>query len=469
MNLHKHQHEFVNAIRAKLASGCRSVLGVAPVAFGKTVVSSYIADQAVSKGKRVIFTVHRDNLVKQTSETFKQFGIDHGFIVAGSAYDRSKMVHVASIQTLARRTAIVMPPDLIVIDEAHLAKAKKWEQVIKWSLDHGAYVLGNSGSPTRLDGKPLGDIFHDMVESVDMQWLISEGYLSDYRYYAPTMPDMSCVKKSMGDFSTSESEAVIDTPTITGDAVAHYKKHAMGKRTICFCTTVKHAQHVADQFNRAGVIAGVVSAKTPDNERRKMFIDLADGRLQVLCNVELVTTGFDLSAQAGRDVTIECVIMLRPTQSVALFIQMVGRALRRKPYPAIILDHVGNAQRLGLPDDKREWSLTGKNSGKKKSETLAPVTCKHCFGQIRRPAPSVCPLCGGQLDSASGGRSEIEQVAGELVELTPEQRAQERAIKKLEEKNAKTIEQLTELGKQRGYKYPSQWAIHKFNARRIHA
>jgi superfamily II DNA or RNA helicase len=358
--------QFIDQIRDQYKSGSKSVLGVAPVAFGKTVVSSYIAKSAQDKGSRVIFTVHRDNLVHQTSATFKDFGIDHGFITANEKYDTRKTVHIASIQTLARRTGIILLPDLLVVDECHLAKAKTWQDVILWAKNNGSRILGNSGSPSRLDGKPLGDLFDSMVESVPMSWLIDQGFLSSYRYFAPTMPDMSGVKKSMGDFSDSDTVEVMDTPKITGDAVTHWLKHAKGMRTICFCVTIAHAEHTAQSFKQAGIAAAVVSAKTPANERKRMFIDLADGKLQVLCNVELVTTGFDLSAQAGRDVPVECVIMLRPTQSLALYIQMVGRALRRKPYPAVILDHAGNSSRHGLPDDERKWRCT-------RRETSAPM------------------------------------------------------------------------------------------------
>jgi superfamily II DNA or RNA helicase len=301
-----------------------------------------------------------------------------------------------------------------------------------------------------------------MVESKPMGWLIEQGFLSNYRYFAPTMPDMAGVKKTMGDFSDKEAAEVMDKPKITGDAVTHWLKHARGMRTICFCVTIAHAEHTAASFQAAGITAAVVSAKTPAHERKKMFIDLADGRLQVLCNVELVTTGFDLSAQAGRDVPVECVIMLRPTQSLALYIQMVGRALRRKPYPAVILDHAGNSSRHGLPDDEREWSLDGKPAKGAKSTTNAPATCSGCFGQVRRPTPSHCPHCGEPM-RAEVKPKELAHDDGELVEVTKSEKRRELLR---EAGKARSIEDLTELGRQRGYRYPAQWATKVFNARR---
>jgi superfamily II DNA or RNA helicase len=179
--------------------------------------------------------------------------------------------------------------------------------------------------------------------------------------------------------------------------------------------------------------------------------------------VELITTGFDLSSQVGRNVPVETVILLRPTMSLALYIQMVGRALRRKPYPAIILDHAGNVQRHGLPDDEREWSLEGRTKAtvKKAVEVRPPLTCEGCFNQIRRPAPQTCPHCGAELGMKA---RKIEETEGNLVEIDDSAREALRLARKKEQANAQTLEELIALGTARGYKNPTGWAknLHEF-------
>lgn len=457
-----HQFDFINEIRESFKTH-RAVLGCAATGFGKTVVSSYIAQAAVAKGNRVIFTVHRDNLISQTSNTFTEFGIPHGFIAAGMSYDRTALVHVASIETLKRRLDRIEAPALLVVDECHLAMAAGWQQVIDYFKSKGTRVLGNSGSPERLDGKPLDNLFDTMVEGPTVRWLMDNGFLSDYRYYAPSVPDLSKIGKQMGDYNKKQLGEKMDTPKLVGDAVDHYKRLAMGKRTVCFCINVAHSQHMAEAFTRAGVPAAHIDANTPKAERRRILNDFADGKILVLCNVELVTTGFDLSAQVGRDVPVEAVILLRPTMSLALFLQMVGRALRRKPYPAIIIDHAACSQRHGFPDDEREWDLKGrKKAGKKADNDNAPpppYTCVHCFQQMRRPVPQDCPYCGKRLaPDAHDKAQEIKALDAELVEVDAAMKQQMRAKRLQEEREADSLGALVRLGQQRGYKYPTAWA-----------
>ena len=446
------QAEFVANIREAFRYH-DSVLGVASTGFGKSVTSAWIARSAAQKGSTVWFTCHRRNLVYQTSREFWRMGVEHGLVQAGRRQSRLP-VQVCSIDTLGRRLDALTPPDLLVVDECHLAAAKTWRRVIDYCRSHGAKVLGNSGSPHRLDGKPLGDLFDTMVEARPMRWLIDHGRLSDYRIYAPKQAlDTSGLHTRGGDYVTAEVESLMDQSTITGDAVQHYRKYANGMRAVAYCVSIKHSQHVADTFTQSGIPAAHIDGGTPDRERKRVIRDFADGRIQVLCNVELITTGFDLSAQVDRDVPIEACILLRPTQSLALYLQMVGRALRRKPRPAVILDHAACAFRHGLPDDEREWSLEGREPGrgKKKDEPIMPVSqCKHCFA-IFKPQPK-CPECG--QPTGAGGR-EIEEREGELVELDQEAIRRER---KREQGKARTLEELAALGVRRGMRKPGAWA-----------
>jgi DNA repair protein RadD len=459
---HAHQFDFIRDLREAFKTHKR-VLGCAATGFGKTITSSYITKAAAEKRNRVIFTVHRENLVTQTSGAFREFDIQHGFIAAGMPYHREAPVHIASIDTLKRRLAQVEVPGLLVVDEAHLAKAKGWQQVIDYYTARGAKVLGNSATPSRLDGQPLSDLFDFMVQGPPVRWLMDNGFLSDYEYYAPDTPDMSAVKKEIGDFAKKAAGEVMDRPKLIGSVVAHYKRVARGKRAVCFAMNIAHSEHLAAEFRLNGVPAAHMDGNTPSAERKRILNDFADGKIMVLCNVELVTTGFDLSAQVGRDVPVECVILCRPTMSLALYLQMVGRALRRKPYPAIILDHAGNSSRHGFPDDDREWDLEGDVNGKGKGAEgpLPPITCEGCFRQIRRPAPDVCPYCKKALKKPPAPVKVDEE--GELVLVTDDMKSAMRAQRKQEDQAAKSMHDLVALAAKRGHRNPMRWAAQEWS------
>ncbi|MGO4521155.1 DEAD/DEAH box helicase family protein [Dyella sp. 2RAF44] len=461
LQLRADQKVFVRDIKTALETS-QSVMGQAPTGFGKTVVTSYITRSAYQNGKRVTFAVHRDNLITQSSGTFEQFGIPHGFIASGRSYNRNALVNVAGIDTLKRRLDVVVPPDYLIIDEAHLAMAAGWQIVVDYYKARGAKIIGNSATPQRLDGKPLSNLFDELVLGPEVRWLMDEGHLSDYRYFAPDVPDMSSIRKQMGDFNQKGAGDVMDRPKLIGSVVSHYKQLAMGKRAICFCMNVNHSQHTVAEFQANGVSAAHIDGNTPPGERRRILNDFADGKILVLCNVELVTTGFDLSAQVGRDVPVECVILCRPTMSLALFLQMVGRALRKKPYPAIILDHAGNSARHGFPDDPRVWDLEGTEAGQNggREGPPPPLTCGNCFMQIRRPAPPCCPNCKQRLTPEA---KPVEVGEGQLIEVTADMKAAIRRQRQDEEREAKTLGALVALAAQRGYANPQKWAFQKWS------
>ena len=251
-----------------------------------------------------------------------------------------------------------------------------------------------------------------------------------------------------GDFKRDDLAKVMDKPAIVGDAVAHYNRLAPGKRAIAFAVSVDHSKHIAAQFNAAGIAAAHVDGSMDSSTRDVIVDDFAAGRLQVLSNADLFGEGFDVPA-------VEAVILLRPTQSLSLHLQQIGRALRPAPGKphAIILDHAGNAMRHGLPDDDREWTLEDRKKRKRGEKSEVPVKqCPECY-RVHTPAPE-CPQCGHAYAVQS---REIEQRDGELevVDLDAI-----RAKKRTELKSAKTLEDLINLGRQRNYKYPAQWAGH---------
>lgn len=468
--LYPDQDVFVGQLRAALHEH-QAVLAQAATGFGKTQVAAYIAKRASSKGKRVIFAVHRKDLVHQTSLTFETWDIPFGFIAAGRGSNTAP-VQIASIETLRRRLDRVVCPDLLYIDECHLACSRTWSEVIAYFKARGAHVVGNTATPQRLDGRPLGQHFDVLVEGPPVRELIDAGRLSDFRIFAPSRPDLGGVPKVRGDWKTAELEAVMNTRQIVGSATEHYRKYMAGRRALLFAVSIKASQDAAAQFNQAGIPAGHIDGTFTDAERRRVIGDLAEGRILVLCNVDLVTTGFDLSAQVGREVPVQGGIMLRPTESLALWLQMVGRCLRRKPEPAIILDHAGGSLRHGLPDTPREWSLHGMPAKKRADDTgPALYTCPDCFAVYSARLPK-CPCCskphvaqGRQLEVVDGELVEVDRQAPfsvQTVIATPEQ-VEARKQRGYLTRAAETLEDLVRVALRCGYK--TGWAAFQWAQR----
>jgi superfamily II DNA or RNA helicase len=314
--------------------------------------------------------------------------------------------------------------------------------------------VGLSATPQRLDGKGLDDCYRSMVVGPSVSWLIQNKYLVPYRAFAPNTPDMTGVHTRMGDYNKAEVEGLMDRPTITGDAIREYSKRALGRRAVVFCISIAHSQHVAESFRAAGIIAVHLDGNTPKPERKSVIAAFKRNEIQVLCNVDLFGEGFDLPA-------LEVCIMLRPTESLALYLQQVGRALRTSEGKthALILDHAGNVMRHGLPDDDREWSLEGrKKADREPGEREEPIKqCEKCF-HVHAPAPK-CPNCGFVYEVT--GR-EVAHVDGELQELDVEAL---RRAKMVEQGRARDLEQLVQVGKARGMNNPQGWARHVLRAR----
>lgn len=466
LTLYPHQDTAVGELRAALRQ-YRSVLLYAPCGFGKTVVFAYVVWLAAKKGKRIIFAVHRKELIQQTANTFDKFGLEYSYIAAGRPCDKSKSIFIASIPTLRNRVES-FDCDFLIVDEAHLSMAATWQAVIKYYQMRGAYVLGCSASPRRLDGKGLGHNFQFMVKGPTPAWLIDNGFLSRYRMFAPSQPDLSGLHRVGGDYRKDEAAELMNKPTITGDAISHWLQHAAGKRTVVYAVSIEHSKAVAAAFRAAGVPAVHVDGETDEEIRIGCMRDLADGRILIICNCQLLTEGVDIAALAGKDVTIECIVNLRPTQSLALWTQIVGRGLRRKAEPAIILDHAGASSTLGLPDDDIEWSLEYTMPKKSQNKEGSPRVCPKCFG-CSRTGSRVCQICGSPFPVEA---REVEHVDGELAEVTvskarktPEQR-REHWEKVKDQVRSDSLEALIALGiKKYGEGKGERWANYVYQGR----
>jgi DNA repair protein RadD len=449
--LRDYQQTIVADARTSFRDGMRSVLVQLATGGGKTVLGSFMVSGSSKKGLTCWWLVHRRELLTQASRTFHEMGIDHGVIAGGRSSDHENRVQIGSIQTVARRLDRLPPPDLIVFDEAHHLGAAQWQRV--YDEFPRAHVVGLTATPWRLDGKGLGNWFETMIEGPTVADLIDQGSLSTYRLFAPSTPDTSTVATAMGDFKNRDLAAVMDKPAITGDAVSHYRSLASGKPAVAFAVSIEHSKHVVDQFRAAGIAATHVDGQMDHAERDRTIAAFVAGQIPVLSNCDLLGEGFDVPA-------IEAAILLRPTQSLSLHLQQIGRALRPSPgkAEAIILDHAGNCMRHGLPDDDREWTLADRE--KRKARQAAEVqirTCTKCF-RVYRPAAK-CPGCG--FIPAAQAR-EVEQREGELVEVDRDAIVMKR---KTLLRTAESFDDMKRIAAELGYR--PGWAYHAWqNSRR---
>lgn len=448
MILRDYQHDGVNAIRQAYRNGARRALYVLPTGAGKTVTFAYMARAAAVKGTRTCLMVHRSELVEQIRAAL---GCEHGVIAAGyrsPRADRDQQIHVASVQTLVRRRHKYQF-DWIIVDEAHHCNADTYLKILQ--ANPKARVLGVTATPVRSDGKGLGDVFDDLVVGPSPAELIDLGYLSPYRAFAPSSIDTTGVRKRAGDFARGDLSKAADKPTITGDAITHYRRLCDGVPAIAFCVSVKHAQHTAAAFEAAGYRAASIDGKMERPEIKRRIDGLTTGAVQVLTSCDLISEGLDVPG-------VQAAILLRPTQSLGLCRQQVGRALRTAPGKdeAIILDHAGNLLRHGMPDDEIVWELTATKAVQDDDQAEKGVKvrqCPKCYA-VHRWAPR-CIECGHEYVPEP---REIQEQEGELQEL----QAQRRQLR-IEVAQAKTREDLERIAAERGYK--PGWVHYMLRAR----
>ena len=338
--LRDYQFRGVTDIRAAYRAGRKSIVYVGPTGSGKTRILTYIAHGAMQKNNRIIIVVHRQELIRQTASALSDLGVKFGVIAAGHEPSPEFPVQLGMNQTIVKRPDIAAP-DLLIVDECHHAASDSYRQVS--ARFPAAKTLGLTATPQRLDGKPLGTIFEEIILGPSVQELIDLGFLCKPTYYAPpTDLDLSGVRKTAGDFNRAQSSERVDRPHITGSAVEHYLKICPGSPAVAFCITVKHAENVRDQFIAAGVTAASIDGKLNDTDRADRVAALTEGRIKILVSVDVISEGFDLPSVATA-------ILLRPTESLSVHLQQLGRILRPSlGKKAIVLDHVGNCLRHGL-------------------------------------------------------------------------------------------------------------------------
>ena len=408
--LRPYQQKFIDDVRNEFLQNHKRVVGVAPCGAGKTIMTGWMIREVASRGKSAIFFVHRHELIKQTSETFDRLGIEHGIISAGFKDQFDLPVQIASVQTLARRLKKVSAPDFLICDECHHILANTYKKILNAYPD--AYLLGVTATPQRMGGITLCDVFSAMVKGPTVEELIKLGNLTDFRYFASaTKLDLKGVKVKFGEYVNSDLAKVMSDNRIIGGIVDNYLKHANGKSAICYCVNVNHSIKVADSFKAAGISAAHVDGETPSKIREQIVEDFRLGKIKILCNAELFSEGFDVP-------NMQAVILARPTKSLTLFIQQAMRPMRPDPNDpnkvAIIIDHVQNYLRHGLPNEKHNWSL---KTNKPKENCTAPVKeCPKC-GLVVSFGTYTCPECGHQFVTEEDKEARLKEHDGVLVQI----------------------------------------------------
>lgn len=436
-----------------MRQGARRVLIQSSTGSGKTALATQMLASAVARGKRAWFCVPRIELVRQSAKAFAECADIHvGIIAAGFPSSPAAPVQVCSMQTLTRRLAQLQPPDFLVVDECHHVPSKSWASVA--NALPSAYHVGLSATPQRLDGRGLGAFFDALVCGPSTADLIAQGWLSTYRLFAPSRPKLDGLHRIGGDYNKAEVAVTMAESSVTGDALSHYRQHCPNARALVFAWSLDASRQIAQQFRDAGFSAQHVDGETPSYERDDAMKRFASGDLRVVCNVDLFGEGLDVPA-------LDAVFLLRPTQSLALYLQQVGRGLRLAEGKAhvSIFDHASNWERHGLPDDAREWSLA---DGKKKNGDVAlgVKRCMRCFG-VTRPSAKACPYCGTPFVVQS---REIERVDGTLEEADL---SELRALRQRASEMGHACQTLADFqALARTLKYKSGWAWLQFEMRR---
>ena len=449
--LRDYQIKLIDEVREEFRDGIRRPCIVAPCGSGKTVIMAWMAKQTAHNGKRTWFLVHRQELIDQAAQTFHNMGVRAGII--GSGININERIQIGSVMTVVRRMKRLPLPDLIILDEAHHSLAATWRKII--TANPQARVIGLTATPIRLNGDGLGDVFETLVMGPSVSELIETGNLVNYRYYAPEIKaDLSNLRMHGGDYGREELIARMDRSEIIGDALEHYKQLAIDKRAIIYCAGIEHSKHVTKIFQNAGIMAAHIDGETKETERKQTIDAFRRGEIKVISNVDLISEGFDVPS-------MDAVIMLRPTASMGLYVQQAMRAMRpdsgRADKEALIIDHVGNVHRHGLPDEERAWSLERKKRKASNNEVMAR-TCPACY-YTHPIAVRICPGCGHVYEVEE--RKGPAEVKGQLFEIS----AVERRERRLELRNARTRRDFEMIAFQRGYKLG--WVNHQLRLRGI--
>jgi DNA repair protein RadD len=476
-------------LRARIGRGKRRVLLVGPTGMGKTVLAVMVLMGALARGSRVLFLAHRRELIYQPFARLVRAGVLYdqiGIVMAGVPNAHASVlpfdlgaakdielwkalarrrptapIQIGSVDTVRAR-GVAPPADIVFVDEAHRSLSNTHRNII--AQYPNAVVVGLTATPVRADGQPLGDVFDDMIVVSSYRELAEQGYLVTPRVFtvpSADLPDLGHIKiaksgLNKGDYDHAELVAAVDQTGLVGDLVEHYKTHGNGAPAIAFAVSRDHSRHVAERFTAAGIPALHVDGETDPKERDEAVEKLRDGRVKLLSNVDVFTEGTDVPC-------VKVIILARPTKSLRVYMQQVGRGSRPSGnLPFIVLDHAGCALEHGLPQDDREWSLTADRK-KAKKKTTSSTTCPCCYAVLpsgakvcktEQPEGKPC-MCGSVCEfrfgvETGGDKSVPEEHDGKLIEVRPADQEEKREY----------WNQLCHTAVERGYK--PGWAKYRY-------
>lgn len=442
-----YQKDLIDKSRMAWSQGHQNILIVSPPRSGKTPTAYWLSEPFFKAGQGVLFFVHREELVRQLSMTYAQFGVSHNLIApqdvianitqrqvrkyGRSFIDQNSLVVIGSVQTINARLdklrTFFPRVGLWMVDEAHhVLPDNMWGKALQYMPQ--AYGAGFTATPARTDRKALarsqGGLFDAMAKGVTARQLIDEGFICDYRIIAPPASiNRDEIKVgSKGEFTQKGLHDAAEKSTITGDCVESYVRYVNGQQAVVFAVDIDHAKAIATQFREAGISAEFVSGKTQKFARKQIMEKFERGVFKVLVNVDLFGEGLNVEG-------IEAVIMARPTKSFVLYTQVFFRALTKPEGDSskigTIIDHAGNVgyfgRIYGLPDAYNGWTLEtpekGTRRNQRQDDVTAVTTCEKCFYVYEAVRPC-CPHCGHKKEPEE--RSAPEHVAGDLVELDQE-------------------------------------------------
>lgn len=470
--LFDYQQKLVNSTRQALAEGHKGVLIVSPPGSGKSIVIAEIARLATKNGKQILFTVNRKELVSQIKNSFVKQGVDLSNCT------------IMTVGKVANRLEKIPKPDLIIIDEAHHTRAKSYEKIINYFKD--VPLLGFTATPWRMDGKGFNDLYSSLVEGPQVEWLIEHNRLADYTYVSRILGKKDLLKvSSTSDYTNRSMNQYIKSMNF-GNMIKTYEEFAKDRKTIVYAPSIESAKLIVRKFKENGFNAVKVDSKTHKTEREEILNNFKIGKTKIIVNVDLISEGFDVP-------DCSCVIMLRPTKSLVLYLQQAMRCMRYQPHKkAIIIDHVGNFKSeekvkvkyfginneiktkvkkypFGFPRDKRNWTIYGRTKPTLSNSNKGPAitTCDYCYAVI--PANSVvCPICGEKLLKKKEiiSRFNLDDDTEMKVLDSPDKHSdlfKTTYILTQDPSTFTTFKQYSEYGKARGYK--PGWAYYHAKAK----
>jgi superfamily II DNA or RNA helicase len=421
--LFDYQLDLIDKARKQIAD--KNVMIVSPPGSGKSVVISEIIKRATEKGGKVLFLVHRKELIEQITSSLIRHEVNLSH------------VDLLTVGKAKNRLSVIKKPTLIITDEGHHGKANTYQAIYNYFED--VPRLGFTATPWRMNGSGFTDTYDVMVEGKSVQWLIDNQRLANCRYYSLLSIDASKLKTRNGEY-TSQSIDEAFGKAIYGNVVKEYRQIADGQKAILYAHSIEASKSFSNEFNQVGVVSVHVDSKTPKIERERIMQAFRDGEIQVLCNVDLISEGFDVP---DCSVTILC----RPTKSLVLYLQQSMRSMRYQPdKTAIIIDCVVNWQIHGLPYTPHNWNEYFQGGWKKARKTENTVQAKQCpdCSAMWPLNQSVCDMCGYNFGERE--QAEKERIEAELVEIKQKEFQQARLA---EQKFGKSLEKNWEIAKAR--------------------